>query len=68
MINPSLDELMKNIDSRYTLVIQVAKRARQLAVNPKPLISVETDKPVLMAILEIKAGKIKYKRTKEGIK
>lgn len=68
MINPSLDELMKNMDSRYTLVIQVAKRARQLAINPTPLVSVETDKPVLMAIHEIKAGRIKYKRTKEGIK
>ena len=68
MINPSLDELMKNVDSRYTLVIKVAKRARQLAINPKPLVSVDTDKPVLMAIYEVKAGKIKYKRTKEGIK
>lgn len=68
MINPSLDDLMKYTDSRYTLVIQVAKRARQLAVNPKPLVSVDTEKPVLMAINEVKAGKIKYKRTKEGIK
>ncbi len=68
MIDPSLDELMKDIDSRYTLVIKVAKRARQLAINPKPLVSVDTDKPLLMAIYEVKAGKIKYKRTKEGIK
>jgi len=68
MINPSLDELLNYVDSKYTLVIAVAKRARQLALNPKPLIHMDTDKPVLMAIYEIKAGKIKYKRTKEGIK
>jgi len=68
MINPSLDELLKNTDSRYTLVIQVAKRARQLALDPKPLVSIDTDKPVLMAIQEVKSGKIKYKRIKEGIK
>jgi len=68
MIKPSLDELLKKTDSRYTLVVQVAKRARQLALDPKPLIQVDSDKPVLMAIYEIEAGKLKYKRLKEGIK
>ena len=30
MIFPSLSDLMKNVDSKYTLSVAVAKRARQL--------------------------------------
>ena len=30
MVNPSTDELMKKVDSRYGLVVLAAKRARQL--------------------------------------
>lgn len=68
MIYPPLSELSKKSDSRYTLVVQVAKRARQLVAGAKPLVSVESDKPVTIAIHEVNAGKIQYKRTKEGIK
>lgn len=68
MINPSLDDLLKNTDSRYTLVIQVAKRARQLAVDPKQAAAVEVDKPVLKAIHEVRSGSLRYRRLKEGIK
>lgn len=30
MITPSLDELLKQVDSKYTLVIVAAKRAREI--------------------------------------
>ena len=30
MINPSLDILVKKVDSKYTLVVLAAKRAREL--------------------------------------
>ncbi|HZJ57756.1 MAG TPA: DNA-directed RNA polymerase subunit omega [Clostridia bacterium] len=68
MIYPSLDELIDKVDSRYTLVVQVAKRARQLVDGQKTTISTDSDKPVTVAIHEIKAGKVHYKKTKEGIK
>jgi DNA-directed RNA polymerase subunit omega len=68
MIYPPLSELSKKSDSRYTLVVQVAKRARQLVAGAKPLVSVKSDKPVTIAIHEVNADKIQYKRTKEGIK
>ena len=68
MINPTLNELTEKVDSRYTLVVAVAKRARQLVEGSKPLVSVESDRPVTIAVHELNERKITYKRTKEGIK
>ena len=68
MIYPSLSEITKKADSRYTLVVQVAKRARQLVDGQKPLVTVDSDKPVTIAIHEVNQGKIHYRKTKEGIK
>jgi len=68
MIYPTLNELSKRVDSRYTLVVEVAKRARQLVDGSKPLVSVKSDKPVTIAVNEVNQGKVHYRRTKEGIK
>lgn len=68
MIYPTIKELLGKADSRYTLVVQTAKRARQLIDGEPKLIDVDSNKPVTIAIHEINAGKIGYKRTKEGIK
>jgi len=59
---------MKRVDSKYTLVVEVAKRARQLVDGEKPLIEGDISKPVTLAINEVNNGLIYYKRTKEGIK
>ncbi|MFZ5596538.1 MAG: DNA-directed RNA polymerase subunit omega [Bacillota bacterium] len=65
----TLDELMHKVDSRYTLVVVAAKRARQLTekresekANGLPV------KPVTEALKEIAGGRIQYRRTKQGIK
>lgn len=63
---PSLDELMKKVDSRYTLVVVVAKRARMLTEKGE-----EDDpvtKPVTRALHEVVQGQIRYRRTKHGVK
>ncbi|MGI6707026.1 MAG: DNA-directed RNA polymerase subunit omega [Clostridia bacterium] len=68
MIYPPLNELMDKVDSRYTLVVQTAKRARELVDGAKKLTDVESTKSVTIAIHEIYEDKITYERTKEGIK
>ena len=68
MMHPSLEKLMDKVDSRYTLVVEVAKRARQIVDGDNPRVDIDSDKPVSIAINEVKAGKIRYKKTKEGIK
>ncbi|MFZ5648502.1 MAG: DNA-directed RNA polymerase subunit omega [Bacillota bacterium] len=70
MIQTALDQLMQKVDSRYTLVVIAAKRARKLTEKS------ESDKnsgfavrkPVTEALKEIAQGRIRYRRTKQGIK
>lgn len=62
MLYPSINELRKKADSRYTLVILAAKRARDI-VNGKPkLTEADVDKPVSIAAHEIAEDLITYKR------
>lgn len=68
MINPSIVNLLKNVDNRYTLVVMTAKRARQLIDGAKPLVDADSSKPVTIAINEIHEEKISYESAKPGIK
>jgi DNA-directed RNA polymerase subunit omega len=64
-----LDGLLQHVDSKFTLVNIVTKRAKQLNNAAPPLTDkVNPNKPVSTALNEVAAGKIHYKRTREGIK
>lgn len=67
MNQPSLDELMKKVDSRYTLVVVAAKRARAITEAQEEGDGSEI-KPVTRALHEIAQGKISYQWTKYGLK
>ncbi len=60
MKQPPVSELMKKVDCNYTLVVEVAKRARQLVGGAEPLVESESNKPVLIAAEEICEGKVTY--------
>lgn len=62
MLYPSINEIRKKADSRYTLVILAAKRARDLIDGKPKLTEVETDKPVSIAANEIAEDLITYSR------
>lgn len=68
LIYPSIDEMLKNVDSRYSLVILAAKRARQLREGQVAGDSTSVFKEVTSALEDIAAGKITFERTKNGIK
>ena len=68
MIDPSINSLMKKVDSRYTLVVAAAKRARQLTDGARKLTQCDADKVVTVAVNEIDENKITYIRTRSGIK
>lgn len=59
MMYPSIAELMKRADSRYSLVIAVAKRARELAQGAEPLVNCSSDKEVTEAVYELYYDKLK---------
>ncbi|NLD49990.1 MAG: DNA-directed RNA polymerase subunit omega [Clostridiaceae bacterium] len=68
MIEPGINSLLDKVDSRYTLVVAAAKRARQLTEGAHKLTECDSEKPVTVAINEIDEHKITYIRTKSGIK
>jgi len=68
MIEPSINKLLEKADSRYTLVMLAAKRARQISEGAHKLTKCDSEKPVSIAINEISDDKITYVRTKSGIK
>ena len=68
MINPGLGSLLKKVDSRYTLVVETAKRSRQLVGGANKLVDCKSNKDVTIAVNEINEDKITYIRTKSGIK
>jgi len=68
MINPSIDILVTKVDSKYTLVVLAAKRARELMDGSLPLVDSKSHKQVTIALEEIAQDKLTYERTKSGIK
>ena len=68
MIHPSLDSLIKKVDSKYTLVVLAAKRAREIMSSEAGQNDEKANKPVTIALEEIANSKITYERTKAGIK
>jgi len=68
MKQPSLDLLMQKVDSKYTLVVAAAKRARMLMGDPANENLQKGVKPVSIALQEIADGKLHFERTREGIK
>lgn len=60
LIEPSISNLMKKFDSRYTLVIAVAKRAREISASDGQLA-----RPVTQAVNEVAKGLVKIIKAPE---
>ena len=58
MVEPPIGNLMKRMDSRYSLVIAVAKRARELADGDEAQVVCDSDKEVTVAVHELGEGKL----------
>ena len=64
MIYPSLDHLLKKVDSKYTLVVLTARRAREVVAGDRVLVNRKSNKAVTIALEEIGANKVTYERVK----
>ena len=77
MIEPKIDDLLAAVDSKYSLVILAAKRAREInsyynqlgegrgEFVPPLVESGFSNKPLSIALEEIAQGKIEYERTED---
>ena len=71
MIHPSYSDLMEvvnseveqgeqpGVQSRYSIVLATAKRARQIIAGEEPLVKGEGRKPLSVAVDELYQGKVK---------
>lgn len=60
MLYPSINVIRERADSRYTLVVLAAKRARDLVDGKPKLTDADTEKPISVAAYEIAEGLITY--------
>ena len=60
MLEPSIKLMKGKADSRYTLAILAAKRARDIIEGKPKLIDIEIEKPVSIAVHEIAEDLITY--------
>ena len=55
MLNPSIGKLINSTESRYKLVLDIAKKARCIAKTAEDNNEIITEKPVTLAIDEMAA-------------
>lgn len=65
MLNPNLSSVLMNGESRYSLVIATAKRAREIAELAEINHDILIEKPVSIAINELIEGKYKMIESEE---
>ena len=68
MTNPNILQLLEKADCRYTLVVEVSKRARQLIDGIPALVDTKDKEnmPVSIAIDEVNRGLISYDRAADA--
>ena len=66
MMYPGVSELKDKADCRYVLVVETAKRARQIVDGAEPLTKTQESNPVSQAVKEIHTGRITYIAPEEG--
>ena len=76
---PNIEDLIRNVGNKYTLCIQVSKRAREIAdyltARDKmertniiqPSVDIQSNDPLEIALNEIKEGKIGFVRKEDEV-
>jgi len=58
MARITVEDSLRHVPNRFQLVLVATRRARQIAAGKAPLVEEEHDKPTVIALREIAAGKI----------
>lgn len=58
MARITVDDCLKKVSNRFQLTLAATYRARQLSAGSTPLVQGEKDKPTVVALREIAAGKV----------
>ena len=63
-----LEDLLKDHDSLYKLVLLASKRALELSQGAPPLVETTKKQPAMVALEEIRAGKVSYQVIETAVK
>lgn len=59
MARVTIEDCLSTVNNRFELILVASKRARQLAKgNTEPTVSVDNDKPTVLALREIAEGHV----------
>ena len=58
MARVTVEDCLENVDNLFQLVLLASQRARRIANGAEPAVPLENDKPTVVALREIAAGKI----------
>jgi DNA-directed RNA polymerase subunit omega len=58
MARITVDDCLKSIPNRFELTLAATYRARQLATGASPQVEANKDKPTVIALREIAAGRV----------
>lgn len=58
MARITIDDCLENIPNRFELTLAATMRARQIANGSNPMVEPNRDKPTVIALREVAAGKV----------
>jgi DNA-directed RNA polymerase subunit omega len=58
MARITIDDCLEKIPNRFELTLAATTRARQISAGSSPLVDTDRDKPTVVALREIAAGKV----------
>ncbi len=67
MARLTVEDCLDYVDNRFELVLVATRRARQLAMGADPLVSVDNDKPTVLALREIAENLITEEVLEEAV-
>ncbi|CAG0960479.1 DNA-directed RNA polymerase subunit omega [Burkholderiales bacterium] len=58
MARITIDDCLKRIPNRFELTLAATYRARQITTGAQPMLDADRDKPTVIALREVAAGKV----------
>ncbi|MDR2000215.1 MAG: DNA-directed RNA polymerase subunit omega [Zoogloeaceae bacterium] len=58
MARVTVEDCMKNFSNRFELTLAATYRARQITMGSTPMVEADRDKPTVIALREMAAGKV----------
>ena len=64
MARITVEDCLRNVESRFELVILAARRAKMIIKGAKPLVEAD-NRAIVTALREVAAGKVKFKHPED---